>query len=498
VFTSSPTNEDSFRIALTNFVLGYEVNNPRQAMRAELAIITDLTRLYLEDFVFAEFEGSTFTILDDFITKMETSSYIMGAPIFVEYVATARFNVDTKVFPSQDQLDELLRMAFIGENMLFYESLLDNLSEDNVFYQADVTFGDGPMTRVSTKKSNGSNGVGIAAGVVALTLLAAGLVVYKRRLEDEESEGKDLNNKTPSDITLAGDTYAGETYDGSASVDASSIDEIYRHRDEEEGMKANNLGTIEERVDDASVNPAWGGIPMLEDDADYEEDDTEQEEPLNSTFTNVLNGGTSLNESSNRVIRSTATEDSMASIYTTPKEDTEMHSFEEIALQEPSYQNALDQSGEGDDDASQMSESEVSQFIASGSHEARPENVNEIESLLSYDGGDGNPSSVIDRSFSSSSNSSSSSRRPKTVAEIEAMLSADLDDDENSHLMNDANSINDALESDVLSVLSERPRTVSEIESLLSSGLGDDSSYSTSQSSRVERSESGDSNARLY
>jgi hypothetical protein len=391
-------------------------------------------------------------------------------------------------------LNEALEMSFSGENLVEYQSRLNNISPGNLFRGAQVFFSE-PVTRV-VKRNSGKSGVGIAAGAVAFTLLAAGLVLYKRRMDTEEDAGKDMNKAPAGDITVAGETYAGETCDGSASVDAASL-EAYRYRDEEEGGKPLTLGTIPETFDDASHTAAfWGASPMYDDDEEQgcEDDEAESVEFVRSFI-----------ESSDRVIRtlgtvgSTVSDGSMSTRSQTDCDTdagkiAEMQSFEEIALQEPSCQTGpllgYEQGGtrrspivEESDGASQISESEVSQFVESTSHQQpRPATTNEIASLLSFDSaeGDWNSADSQIQSKAHDNDNGSVSRRPRTVAEIEALLSSNLDDD----LVDTPDIIDDIPEAEESINPTNRPRTVSEIESLLSADFDDDASYSPSLSSR--------------
>jgi hypothetical protein len=153
-------------------------------------------------------------------------------------------------------------------------------------------------------------------------------------------------------------------------------------------------------------------------------------------------------------------------------------------LQEPSYQNGpllgYEQGGsrrssivEDSDEASQISESEVSQFVESTSHQQpRPATTNEIASLLSFDSAEGDCHSVDSQIQSKAHDNESVSRRPRTVAEIEALLSSSLDDD----LVDTPDNIADLPEAEESIIPAHRPRTVEEIESLLSADFDDDSS----------------------
>ena len=460
-FTDQPTDANSVPVDLSPYTIGYAVDMPRVPMRSELAELTQVTREHLEEFFFDYYDGDDMTFLDDFITNLDSSSYVMGRPIDVTYSSTARFSPFTRVYPSQGQLDQLLEQAFEGVNLIKYQSRLEDLSSGNVFKGSSASLGDEPVVRVSKK----SNGAAIAAGAVAFTLFAAAVVIYKRRSEDEEFMGKDLNNK-PSDITVAGETFAGETYDGTASVGAATADYSYRQRDEEEGLRASNLGTIQENADDASLNPAWATSQMQDvvDDEEEEEDSASDDSAEHfdsaapgsaAVFNHLAREQGSFDQDGDRAIRMSVTEVSLASVYTNPKNGIEGQSFEEVALQEPSSEIR-------EDDSEEQPASEISQSLPQ-------QEINESE-----DHEDGY----------SDEDEESVSRRPRTVAEIEAMLSADMEDDDTE--ADDAGSHNSTLESGSLFVPNERPRTVSEIESLLSAGLEDDDlTYSTGRSSEM-------------
>merc|ERR1712238_272859 len=114
--------------------------------------------------------------------------------------------------------------------------------------------------------------------------------------------------------------------------------------------------------------------------------------------------------------------------------------------------------GTSEDDASQMSESELSQFVTSrlvdqtsGSHTL------EIKSLLSMDSMEEDTPSI-----SGSLNvRDNSTRRLRTVAEIEALLSSDLNNAD-TNPTSKTYKIGKQVEQK-----QNRPRTVEEIESLL-------------------------------
>lgn len=471
-FTSSPTDADSVAFDLTPFALLYDLVTPRQASRTELAELTDVTRKYLEDFFFDEFEGSTFTYLDDFITKMVTSTFVTGVPYVVDYSSTARLNPFSSVFPSTEQLDESLIIAFSGENLVEYtRRVADEISITNVFRGAAVYLGD-DVVRVS--KDSGTSAATIAAAAVAATLLVAGVAIYKKRQNEKEGgDGKDFH-KPAGDVTIAGETYTGET----ASIGATTLDLSSGFPYQDEPPKAlSMLGTIEEGGDGDSTRQAWRGSVTFDEEENEDEDEEEEKEeeqaetpgcPRTARFCHANSLGF---HSINRV----ATDNS--SIATPYPEDESsivspsVQSFDDMALQ--GLSNGGDDKLEGTDLPARMSDpddqSNEGETEDPETSEACP---HEIASLLSRDrlGNEAVPMRRAD----SMSDSSATSRRPRTVAEIEAMLCADIENDEEMSQVFTTGS----LASRNTAGNATKNRTVAEIESFLSSALDDDSAFS--------------------
>jgi hypothetical protein len=422
---------------LTPYALAYAGNEDRMPMRSELTELTELTRRYLELFMFNEFSQTSFTILDDFITRFVTSAFIMGAPIVVEFNSTARFDPTSAVLPMVSQLDEALVMAFSGENLDSYILLLATLPDGNVFQDTYEVKMVEPTMQVSSRDSSTRGGYksGIAAGAVAFTLLAAGVMLYKRRAQQDEVEGKSFE-KTGGDMTVAGDTYAGDT----VSIDASSLDYGYLQRDAEEGTARIHLDPIRENYDDSSVTPAWDGNLAQEENQDDDAD-----ESWNGTD-------------------STAQYDvTVSTDYITSSEEQEERSvFSDLVSEVESLEDiSLTRSQDSADGDSESHASSLEGEFLSGEREAsRPASADEIDSLLSYGVND---ELQIERQGSRDSfikSLGSPSHRPRSVSEIESLLSADLDDDS----LHDAVSVQQIAKQ-------PRPRTVSEIESMLSTDL---------------------------
>lgn len=376
-----------------------------------------------------------------------------GTPILVDYMSIARFDPDfSTIVPTPEQLNSALVDAFSGVNMLEYESLLsDELPSDNVFSGATVVFlqDDGASTQVADESRRGVKGTAIAAGAVGFTLLLAGIVIYKRRSDMEDIESDKLD-KVAGDMTVAGETFA-ETYDGTGSVSAGSMEYTRRYHDEDSGSRRDNLETIPENRDAMSVTPAWGGdMHMAEADEMDDLDSTAGEDTPVGTFENSV---VSSMGSSSRPFRGRDM----------------MGSFEEVALQGPTYGGSQRdiglqvKSSLSQDETSQISESELSQFISHPklSDSSTRSDTLDIKSLLSFESTGVKTPSV----GSGLSVRDSSSRRPRTVAEIEALLSADLDHSNEETMGLATNSSTHKP--------TNRPRTVEEIENLLTADLDD-------------------------
>jgi len=433
--TSEPTMFGSFSVEVPSYALAYKLLNDDEPKTAEFKALEDATRIYLSEYFFNEFDGDDFTVLDQFITNIVAFDYSKGMPVVVDYKSYARFSDLSTITPTPEQMGSAVAEAFTGLNMIKYEDFLgDSLSSNNIFAGSTVQYYLGGA--VPGKTRNGIGATGIAASAVAFTLLLAGLVIYKRKSDDRESV-KELN-KSPGDMTVAGETFAGETYDGTASVSAASLDYVRRYNDEEDGQRTDNLGSIPENDGANSIKPTWSG-------------EADEDRYVNKTRS-VFRGG------------------SIASAPRTPGEMMFQNramstSFEDVALQTPTHGRFQDtimpDPSTSEDDASQMSDSELSQFMTSRQADdlTSGSNTLEIKSLLSMD-------SMEDNAPSTSGGLSirdSTSRRLRTVAEIEALLSSDLQNADSTY--NADKQTNQK---------QNKPRTVEEIESLLTADDDDD------------------------
>lgn len=437
--TPRPTEAGSFGVGVPLYSLAYKLMSKDKPKSEELNELEEATRAYLSDFFFDEFDEDDFTVFEQFLTDILGFSASKDMPVVVDYESVARFDQLSTIKPTPVQLGSAVEEAFTGLHMIKYEDWLkEMLPSNNIFVGSKIQYYQGGEGVPDTSRP-GIGATGIAASAVAFTLLVAGVVLYKSK-SDGRGSGSDKLNKSPGDMTVAGETFAGETYDGTASVSAASVDYVRRYNDEEEGMKTDNLGAILESHDADSVKPTWS------DDGDENEDEGQ-------VFGIGIAPNKALSAFRGRVMSAPRTT-----------------SFEDVALQAPAYggrfeDNVMPDPSSSEDDASQMSESELSQFVASTrqvDNQTSSGHTLEIKSLLSLDSMDENSTSDL-------SVRDNSSRRLRTVAEIEALLSSELKD---KNITPDSRTPKSNIQTQHQT---NRPRTVEEIESLLTAD--DDDTY---------------------
>ena len=413
-----PTEEGTFGVGVPAYSLLYKIASKKEPKAEELNELKEATRKYLDDYFIDEFDSDDYTIYSQFINDIEEFTTSGNVQVVVSYDSIVRFGQLSLIKPMPKQLGSAIEEAFTGLEMIQYEDWLKKmLPNENIFNGSKVQYykGDGvpDTSRIGV--------AGIAASAAAITLLVAGVVLYKSKSNDTESDFDKLD-KSPGDMTVAGETFAGETFDGVVSVSASSLDYIRRINDEEDGTKIQNLGSIPGTDDADSVNPTLN--------------DPEENEDRGSIF---------------RLAPSKI----FSAFRNSTKSAPRTSSFQDVALQAPTsgdrFQDNIMPDSSSEDDASQMSDSELSQFVA---NQTSSGHTLEIKSILSQDSVDENITDDL-------SVRDNSSRRLRTVAEIEALLSSELkDDNSGSGSRTSRSNIQTQLKMG-------RPRTVEEIESLL-------------------------------
>jgi hypothetical protein len=98
---------------------------PSQQEHRELA---ELTRVCLEECMFARYPEASPTTLDDFITSVNTTSFTAGEPISL-------YNPSLILYLPKISLDSLITRAFTG---VAYLALLPALPSQNIFSSTSV------------------------------------------------------------------------------------------------------------------------------------------------------------------------------------------------------------------------------------------------------------------------------------------------------------------------------------------------------------------------
>jgi hypothetical protein len=131
--TPAPTSANSIPIRATPYTISYDTTEDRVPSQEEYAELTELTRVYLEEFMFAEFAGTSLTTLDDFLTTSIRNSFTAGEPILVDYRSVGLFNPSSIFLPTVRELNGLITRAFTGENLMAYVGLVQALPSQNIF-----------------------------------------------------------------------------------------------------------------------------------------------------------------------------------------------------------------------------------------------------------------------------------------------------------------------------------------------------------------------------
>jgi hypothetical protein len=245
--TPSPTSQSSIAIRATPYSLSYLTVDKRLPTASEYAEVTELTRMYLEEFMLDEFAQTTLTNLDDFLTVMVQNTYILDEPVLIEYRSTGLFNPSSIFLPTTRELNMLILEAFQDENLLVYIERLNALPSSNIFSSTIVVVLGAPIagagTQASTQAAGGSRTsfatkTSIIAGAAGIFVLAAGVFLLRRRsvADDDNEFDKVIRRKGSEDMDM---TIAGETCN--MSVDASADWRQGHHKDREEELQEYDL-----------------------------------------------------------------------------------------------------------------------------------------------------------------------------------------------------------------------------------------------------------------
>jgi hypothetical protein len=182
-----------------------------------------------------EFSQTSLTNLDDFLTFMIRNSFTFGEPVQCDYRSTGLFNPSSIFLPTVRELNDLITTAFSDDNLDGYIERVQSLPSANIFSTVSAIskgLPDVPIPRNSKPESARSSGyvkAGVASAAAGILVLAAGLVLFRRRKDDglEEFDEK-YGNNLKGGATVAGDTC-------NMSLDGSSVwrkNSSYDHDDD--------------------------------------------------------------------------------------------------------------------------------------------------------------------------------------------------------------------------------------------------------------------------
>jgi hypothetical protein len=397
------------------------------------------------------YESQNLATLVAFRTERIDGTWVAGQPIRVDYKSIAYFDPVFDVIPRLETLDSVLANAFAEDKIKPYLDRLSTLPVSNVFRTTTIVEQGEPTTRMSGRStsSKSANGAAIAAGAVGVVLLAAGLLIYKRRQSEDDNysySGKpmDKNRNLHGDMTVAGETYAGETYDGSVSLGSGSR----LSRDEEQGFVSVDLQNPTENYDDSSLAPAWDGgsvsdgydlvhgikevISEGESESEFEEEvsDEEHEEDSQGDMCELDVDG------DYEVQADTATTAS-ASYSGGAADDEEEGSQEGYEdSQGGDLENSIRESYSSDRFESRVEQKGLSlSFEATDARDSNSQRVEDEDAFTAAEPSlaeEDLESTVEGEVGDASQDTRLSAQRPLSIAEIEFLLSADLEDDQSS------------------------------------------------------------------
>jgi hypothetical protein len=207
-------------VSLNLYALLYFVEAFRLPFQTEIDVVVELTQVYLEDFFTVVFESSSLALFEGSTTVEDETIVRFGQPIQTRYFTNLTFSGSSQI-PSDGELNGLLSSAFRGDNLAAYFAEIQALPESNIFSAStSVEFSDLVTATPRSAGSDSTSGVptvpiATAAGAGAFFVAVVGLVLYRRRDEDDEEDGKYLDGD--GHITVA-----GETFQGGSSVDSQS------------------------------------------------------------------------------------------------------------------------------------------------------------------------------------------------------------------------------------------------------------------------------------
>jgi hypothetical protein len=134
--TGAPTSEFSFLVEGIPYELYFSIRETASGTSGEddlsLSQVSEITRLFLEQYVMSYYSKSSIINLDNFLTNLVDYSDDESKATFF---SIARFNPSSIFYPPSIQIQELVREAFSDSNSLFtYRQMLQReLPITNIF-----------------------------------------------------------------------------------------------------------------------------------------------------------------------------------------------------------------------------------------------------------------------------------------------------------------------------------------------------------------------------
>lgn len=247
-----PPSAANLRV-LSPYQLVYTLSEYRVPFRSELLEVVELTRVYLQDYFFAEFEMNDGSGLEEFLTIFLDTAFDFGDPIPIEYESSAVFNEDSDDIPSTSALDDVLGSAFEGNNLEGYVGMLQSLPNQNLFSKTlsveltEPTIGD--STRATPAERGVTTAAAAMAGTTGLLLILAGAILRRRHSQDGDEDSED------EDESFSGKrTAATVTVDSRSSLDQMIVPIVQTFKSIPEGREYRGDNDHEEDDGDDSVS----------------------------------------------------------------------------------------------------------------------------------------------------------------------------------------------------------------------------------------------------
>lgn len=220
---------------------------------------------YVSEYMTSQFSASD-TIIMIGVNTLTGNLDFQTPTLIAEYDSRACFSQGSEI-PNFQTLDTALAgmLNTLDKQDLFITTINSLLPAGNIFKTGlvGVEFGN-PPSRSRLDSGSGSSAA-IASGAAGLTMLVAGMILYKRRrplIEDYDAEKK-LDKSNCGGSTVDGDTFTGETYTTEPTSDGMGS-ATCPHK--EEYILPTNATTPIQNSDDTKSSLSWNGGALSRDE----------------------------------------------------------------------------------------------------------------------------------------------------------------------------------------------------------------------------------------